>query len=59
MTQYRSEPDELRDTRTQLLLRVCVNAWIGRGYEVVSRDPLRLERGRQWCELRNGVLIHG
>lgn len=45
------------ECRTQLDLRHLVDQYLKNGWEVVSRDPLTLERGRARKEVRHGCLV--
>lgn len=46
----------LPERRLQLEVRAQVDYLIGAGYQIVSREPLRLERGRWVAELRHAGL---
>lgn len=45
------------ECRTQLDLRRLVDEYLQRGWEIVSRDPLTIERGRMRKEVRHGCLV--
>lgn len=47
------------DLRYQLALRDAVRRAQARGFELVSRDPLTLRRGRATLTLQGGVLVEG
>lgn len=52
-------PDPGRERRYQLALRDAVARAQARGFELVSRDPLTLRRGRATLTLQGGVLVEG
>ena len=46
-----------KNHHTQLDLRHLVDQYLKNGWEVASRDPLTLERGRARKEVRHGCLV--
>lgn len=49
--------DNYFERRTQLDKRSLVEQYLKNGWEIISRDPLRLQRGRHVKMFRNGILI--
>jgi hypothetical protein len=47
------------DLRYQLALRDAVARAQARGFELISREPLTLRRGRATLTLQGGVLVEG
>ena len=45
------------ECRTQLDLRRLVDEYLQRGWEIASRNPLTLERGRTRRQLRHGCIV--
>ncbi|WP_287026556.1 hypothetical protein [Herbaspirillum sp.] len=45
------------ECRTQLDLRRLVDEYLKRGWEITSRNPLTLERGRMRRQLRHGCIV--
>ena len=45
--------------RMQLELRESIGRYISRGYQIISRVPIVLQRGRHYVEVRNGAIIGG
>lgn len=54
-----SNPAPTLDLRYQLALRDAVRKAQARGFELVSREPLTLRRGRATLTLQGGVLVEG
>jgi hypothetical protein len=45
--------------RMQLALREAIERRLAKGWEIIKRDPLTLQRGKALVELRHGVLVNG
>jgi len=45
------------ERRTQVDKRSLVDEFLANGWEIISRDPLRLQRGRNIKVFRKGILI--
>ena len=45
--------------RMQLELRYSIERYISRGYQIISREPIVLQRGRHSVEVRTGAIIGG
>lgn len=45
--------------RMQLELRESIERYISRGYQIISRVPMVLRKGRHSVEVRNGAIIGG
>lgn len=45
------------DRRSQPHVRLAINQYLKNGWEIVGRDPLRLQRGRAIKVYKKGILI--
>lgn len=55
---YTQPPEDDRiERRTQIDKRTLVDQYLKNGWEIISRDPLKLQRGRHVKMFRKGILI--